>query len=449
MKQNSGPERSFNKIFPLHASRQSVFILTCMLIFALAGRLSAFAAELRAGLSKIDITPTEPVRMGGYESRKEPFQGVHDPLGARALALEKDGQHLVLVSLDNLGFYNDTAEPLRQAIIDACQLKPSELFLCAIHTHSAPILGLENDKVPAGNVAYTRDLQGKLVEAVRTALKALEPIQCSVCFGSSPVGVNRREIVQENATKTKIVLGRNPWKMMDREVQVLKLARPGQSEPVGALFVYEAHSTSLGPGNYLVSGDIHGLAEQFLENYFGKNMVSPGFAGASGNIDPWVRVLPDFRTNNGWIPEPVLMGTMLGEEVARVVEGTQSPLTNSLIRSAIKTVALPAKPRTDAPASTTSTSPINITVARLGDVAFAGWGGEVFNEIGLAVKAGSPFRHTFIMTHCNGAAGYLPTRESYPDGGYEVQSSAFGPGAAEALADETLKMLRELHDAGE
>src|SRR5262249_25244056 len=151
---------------------------------------------------------------------------------------------------------------------------------------------------------------------------------------------------------------------------------------------------------------------QFLENYLGKNIVAPGFAGASGNIDPWVRVLPDFRTNNGWIPEPVLMGTMLGEEVARVLEGTQIPLTNHLIRSAMKMAAMPAKPRTDSSGPTTSTSPINITVARLGDIAFVGWGGEVFNEIGKAVKAGSPFRDTFIMTHCNGAAGYLPTRES-------------------------------------
>ena len=424
-------------------------LLLPVLMTVVVPDLSAPATELRAGLSKIDITPTEPVRMGGYESRKEPSQGVHDSLGARVLALENGGRRLVLVSLDNLGFYNNTAEPLRQAVIDACELKPSELFLCAIHTHSAPILGLDNDKLPASNVAYTKDLQRKLVEVVRTALKALQPVQCSVCFGSSPVGVNRREIVQESATKTNIVLGRNPLKMTDRQVQVLRLARPVQGEPVGALFVYETHSTSLGPKNYLISGDIHGIAEQFLEHYFGKNMVAPGFAGASGNIDPWVRVLPDFRTNNGWIPEPVLMGTMLGEEVARLLEGTQSPLTNGLIRSAMKTVALPAKARADSSGPTTSTSLMNVTVARLGNIGFAGWGGEVFNEIGQMVKAGSPFRHTFIMTHCNGAAGYLPTRESYPEGGYEVQGSAFGPGAAEALVDETLKMLRELHDAGE
>ena len=404
------------------------------------------AAELRAGLSRVDITPTQPVRMAGYESRKELSQGVHDPLGARALALEQNGQHLVLVSLDNLGFYNQTAEPLRQAIIEGCELKPSELFLCAIHDHSAPTLGLDAEKVPAVNVAYTRDLQGKLVEVVRSALKALEPVQPSVAFGSSPVGVNRREVVPDGADKTKIVLGRNPSKMTDREVQVLKLSGPGD-KLLGALFVYQTHSTSLGPRNYLISGDIHGIAEQFLEHYFGNDIVAPGFAGASGNIDPWVRVLPDFRTNNGWIPEPVLLGTMLGEEVARVLEGAQSPLTNTVIRSAMKTVALPAKPVTDASAQARSSVPINITVGCLGDIAFVGWGGEIFNEIGQAVKGGSPFRHTFIITHCNGAAGYLPTRESYPEGGYEVQSSPFGPGGDQVLADESLKMLRELHES--
>jgi hypothetical protein len=451
---------------------------------------------LRAGLSKIDITPTQPVKMAGYESRKDPSQGVHDPLGARALVLEKDGQRLVLVSLDNLGFYNGTAEPLRQAIVDSCQLKPSELFLCAIHTHSAPALGLDPQKAGPVNVEYTRTLQGKLVEVVQAALKRLEPAQATVCFGSSPVGVNRREVVQEGAGhpplpsegrgargegsefnpsihQTKVVLGRNPSKMTDREVQVLRLSRPGQDKLAGVLFAYSTHSTSLGAKNYLISGDIHGIAEQFLENYYGQDVVAPGFAGASGNIDPWVRVLPDFRTNNGWLPEPVLMGTMLGEEVARVLEGPQTALTNLSIRTLLKTVALPGKVSSDSQATTNSTfssrspsplrgerargegsesselaltAPFNITVACLGDIAFVGWGGEVFNEIGAAVKKGSPFQHTFILTHCNGAAGYLPTPESYPEGGYEVQSSKFGPAAAEVLITETLHMLRDIHD---
>lgn len=419
-------------------------LLRCAGLLVCFAGLSVNGGELRGGFSKIDITPTEPVRMGGYESRKEPSQGVHDPLGARALVLESDHRHIALVSIDNLGFYNDTAEPLRQAILETCHLKPSELFLCAIHTHSAPILSLDPGVAGQPNVAYTKSLEHKLAEVVSQAMTRLEPVQASLGFGSSPVGVNRREVVTEGGTN-KVVLGRNPWRMTDREVQVLKLVRPGQGSLAGAMFAYSTHSTSLGPKNMLISGDIHGLAEQFLENYYGAGVVTPGFAGASGNIDPWVRVLPDFRTNNGWLPEPVLLGTLLGEEVARVMDGKQTSVTNSTIRTLFRTAGLPGKPAPDSAAGTSPTAAMNITTACAGEVAFVGWGGEVFNEIGQAVKKGSPFSHTFILTHCNGAAGYLPTSDSYPDGGYEVQSSKFGPGAAEALVKETLQALRELH----
>ena len=81
------------------------------------------------------------------------------------------------------------------------------------------------------------------------------------------------------------------------------------------LFAYRHAKHFARPGNFLVSDNIHGLAAQFLEKHLGGGVVTLEFAGASVNIDPWVRVLPDFRTTNGWVPEPVLMGTMLGEDV--------------------------------------------------------------------------------------------------------------------------------------
>ena len=83
-------------------------------------------------------------------------------------------------------------------------------------------------------------------------------------------------------------------------------------------------------------------------------------------------------------------------------------------------------------------------MARVGDIAFVGLGGEVFNEIGQAIKSASPFRHTFVFTHCNGAAGYVPTRPSYAEGGYEVQSSSFAPGADEVLFQQATRLLKEL-----
>ena len=317
------------------------------------------------------------------------------------------------------------------------------MFLCATHSHSAPALALDSQKSHSNNVQYTQWLQGKLVEVAGQALQHLGPIEIGVGSGSSPVGANRREVVIGKEGQPKIILGRNPSLMTDREVQVLKLIRPGEQSITSLLFAYNTHSTALGARNNSVSGDVHGLTAQFLENYYGPAVVATGFAGASGNIDPWYRVLSGFKTNNGWIPEPILLGTLLGEEVVHVIDGIGTVITNTAIKTAWKTITLPAKSG-DEESTTGLTASMNITVASLGDIAFVGWGGEVFNEIGKALKEKSPFRYTFVLTHCNGAAGYLPTGSSYSEGGYEVQSSHFAAGADEVLVRESLSLLKEI-----
>jgi hypothetical protein len=260
--------------------------------------------------------------------------------------------------------------------------------------------------------------------------------------------VNRREVVRDPNGKPKVVLGRNPAVPTDREVQVLELVVPDRGSPMAVLFGYATHSTSLGPKNYLISGDIHGLAEQFVERYLGGDAVAAGFAGASGDIDPWYRVRPGFETANGWIPEPVLLGTMLGEEVVHVTANLRTTAGGGPVCSRAETVQLPGKPRGEGNIEEDgSTRPFAVSVGRVGDVAFVGLGGEVFNEIGKAIKAGSPFPHTFVITHCNGAAGYVPTRASYAEGGYEIRTSPFAPGADELLMRETRRLLAELAGA--
>lgn len=425
----------------LQRYRSGAFVLVGMASAAMFVGVSASAAPLRGGLARVDITPSQPVTLAGYESRKELSQGVHDPLSARAIALEKDGTKLLIISTDNLGFYSGTAETIRKAILERNGLKTTELLLGAIHTHSAPSLTLDGTRGHTNNVRYTKWLQGKLVQLAGEALSKLAPVELGMGSGASPVGVNRRELTRDPQGQPTIVLGRNTEALIDREVQVLKLTRPGQNALAGVLFAFATHSTSLGPKNYLVSGDIHGLAEQLLERYWGENTVAAGFAGASGNIDPWVRVLPEFRTNNGWVPEPVLMGTMLGEEVARVTESIRSSTNEGQISARIETVQLPGK---ESAGTSPGTKPFNVTVACVGDIGFVGWGGEVFNEIGRDVKKESPFKQTFIFTHCNGTAGYVPIKTAYEEGGYEVRTSSFAPGAGELLGNETVRLLQEL-----
>ena len=430
-----------------YASRMNRITITLLIGLCsgpLGGMPRSFADELRVGAAKIDITPSKPVTMAGYESRKTLSAGVHDPISARALAFECNQHRLVLVSTEVLGFYDGTAQAMREAILAACKLKPAELFLCAIHTHSAPTVTLNAEKAHPDNLAYSKELREKLIEAVRAALAGLAPAQVGFGAGASPVGANRREVVQDEQGNPKVVLGRNPSSLTDREVQVLKVTSADPNEVVAALFAYSTHSTSLGPRNLLISGDVHGLAAQFVEKYLGGRTITPEFAGASGNIDPWYRVLPEFKTTNGWIPEPILLGTMLGEEVVHVLENIQTSTTNRAIQTAFKAVELLGKSPDDAPTAAGTLTPFNITVGHVGDIAFVGLGGEVFTEIGKSIKTASPFRHTIILTHCNGAAGYIPTRSSYPEGGYEVQSSHFAPGAGEQIAEEAERMLRAL-----
>ena len=399
---------------------------------------------LFAGTARKDITPAQPVMLAGYGNRTGLSQGVHDPLSVRVVAFQQDGRKLVLVSTDLVGFYGGTAASMRKAILDECRLQPSELFLAAIHTHAAPTVRLDV-KVHVNNEQYVKTLQTQLVAAVSEALAHTVPVRIAMGTGSSPIAACRREFAKSARGKTGVRLGRDPSVLTDREVQVLRVCNADSGGLAAVVFDYASHSTALGPQNYLVSGDVHGLAEQFLEKYLAGGVVAPGFAGASGNVDPWYRVLPAFKTENGWIPEPVLMGTMLGEEVSHVLDGMKKPGPNGPIKTAIKTLALSRKQDAKSDKATNGETPdFNLTVGRLGNVAVVGIGGEVFSELGLAIKKGSPFPHTLIITHCNGAAGYVPTKEAYHEGGYEVTSSHFAPEAADELVQEALRLLREL-----
>ena len=427
-----------------HSPTILVVIVLITLLFTTSPVQSKENSMLRAGTAKIDITPEKPVKMAGYAARTELSDGVHDPLSARVVVFDNNGKRLVLVSTDILGFYNETAEPLRKAIMDEFKIEPSELFLCAIHTHSAPTLTIDKKKGHPNNLEYTENLKSKLIKVIRKAFDNIGEVRTGIGVGYSPVGANRRELKINNAGESSIQLGRNPYGPTDKEVLVMKVAKPDGSV-VAALFDYATHATCLGGRNLSISGDVLGLAEQFVEKILGKGIIAPAFAGASGNIDPWFRVLPSFNTEPGWIPEPVLLGTMLGEEVVHVFRGINKVSPGGEINTSFTTLNLPGKSQEKDSAKNGSPPVLlNITAARVGDIAFVGIGCEVLTEIGMAIKAASPYKHTFVITHCNGAAGYLVPENLYIEGGYEVRSSPFGSQAADLVVKEAVRMLRGL-----
>ena len=400
---------------------------------------------LRAGIAKIDITPDNPVMLYGYDSRKTLSEGVHDPLSARVVVFENSGKKFVLISSD-LGSYEEEVFPvIQKSILDKFDLKESELFLSAVHSHSSPVLSLNKETGDPNNIKYTEILNQKLLSVIGEAFKNLKPVHTGVGKGSSPVGSNRREMKPDGS----ITLGRNPYGPTDKEVLVMKIVTPGGT-PIGAIFDYATHATSLGPGNMLASGDVLGLSEQFVEKILGKDFVAPVFAGASGDIDPWYRILSEFNSEPGWVPEPVLLGTLLGEEVVHVFRNIKELYPGGEINTSFATIECPRRKMAEnnggiKEADQKATIPVNITVARIGDdVAFVGFNVEMLTEIGMAIKAGSPFKNTFIITHCNGYSGYLPPAELYKEGGYEISSTSFEIGSADRVVKKTLSMLYDL-----
>ncbi|MBN1997272.1 neutral/alkaline non-lysosomal ceramidase N-terminal domain-containing protein [candidate division KSB1 bacterium] len=424
--------------------RYCTFIILISLVFSTGISAGDF---LSGGFSRFNITPEKPVTLSGYESRKVLSTGIHDSLYARCCVFQSGAEKVILISTDVIGFYGETASHFVDILSKQFNLQPSQLLLCAIHTHSAPRVTLNEGNGHPNNLEYTAKLEKKLVKLVESAMSDMAPVTLKTGNGSSPVGVNRREVYYDELGNPRMWIGRNPDGSKDREVQVICVS--GKDEKLKAvIWDYAVHSTCLGFDNYIISGDVHGLAEQFIERYLGPPVLAPGFAGASGDIDPWYRVLPEIETKNGWIPEPVLLGTLLGEEVVHVIRKMKNSINTLPLLTRKETIICPGKPQGE-PKTTPETpeTSINVSVVRMGDIVLVGFGGELLCEIGMWIKQASPFKQTIIITHCNGSVGYLPPRHLYHESGYEVLTSPFASGAAEIVIKRTLEILNQLYIA--
>jgi hypothetical protein len=69
---------------------------------------------------------------------------------------------------------------------------------------------------------------------------------------------------------------------------------------------------------------------------------------------------------------------------------------------------------------------------------------EVFVELGLAIKAASPFKTTLVIELTNDSLGYIPTKKAFAEGSYETVNSRVQPGAGEAMVETAIRLLKEL-----
>jgi neutral ceramidase len=232
--------------------------------------------RLRAGAAKVDITPDRAkirIQLGGYNARLNmPPTGVHDPIYARALALEVGEQSAVIVALDHLL----VPHSLTRAVLQATGLQPAQLFLCASHTHCAPDSNGLNERMrfPLPGVgtylpeflAFTTE---RVAQAVRQARERMRPATVALAAAELP-NLNRN---------------RRGRRLLDRTMTVARLDDAG-GKPIAAVVVFAAHPTIYPHTMMQVSAEFPGVLQTTLERGLGREAVALYLNGAQGDVSP-------------------------------------------------------------------------------------------------------------------------------------------------------------------
>jgi len=425
--------------------------LFAMLSFFLPAVITVHAQGLRAGYGKADITPGEPVQMGGYNMRSAPSDGVwgNDHLYARALVFEAGGERVAFLEADVIVIRGNDA--FRRKVADATGIPLEHILLGDAHNHAAPspTAKLETN--------WDRQFEKGLVAAATQAVASLQPAKIAAGTGHSRVAMNRRHTipadvdspitfdendVSQSFGKFKtdqpvaihefagvMRLGANPAGPIDDAVQVVRIDK-ADGKPLAVMVHYACHGTSLGGRNSKISGEWMGRMQEFVEKQF------PGVGaiyvqGAAGDINP--RVVGGLDGYQDNIETTWALGEEVGREVARVYRSlAPEPLAAPHLQIETAEILLPRAYRELFDDFTHTGVAAPTTVVRMGDMMWTTFPGEMFSGIGKKVKAASPATYAHLMGYTNGYIGYFPERQAYADGGYEVASTHLDP-AAEAV----------------
>jgi hypothetical protein len=148
---------------------------TGVICVCLCSSVVSLSAELRAGASKITITPDlqkhGPVYMAGF-GRNRKATGIHDDLYARCLALATGTRPLVICSIDSIGLFLDDVQKIRAAVPAA------DVVVASTHVHEAPdTMGLwgPSPEKSGINETYNSFVVDRTAQAARDAVRALQP----------------------------------------------------------------------------------------------------------------------------------------------------------------------------------------------------------------------------------------------------------------------------------
>ena len=475
--------RTFARLFAVRPAGTQPGRLAASLLLA---AICAFAGEARVGVATVDITPPRGIPLAGYYHERG-ADGVLDPLFAKALVLESAGARAAFVTLDLISVTRTVTDQARAGIEKATGIPGGQVLIGATHAHTGPELASRGERsADMGgqsplSVEYTARLPDRIVESVRRANARLQPARLSVARGRCEhLTFNRRYFMRDGT------VGWNPGKLnpdivlpagpSDPEVGILYIERPdatGPAQSIAAYVNFAMHPDTCGGSQ--ISADWPGALGRVLAAYHGAQHVTLVGNGTCGNLN---HLDVGWRWPQGTASEQHRIATILGAAVFQAYKDLR-PLTAGPLRAKSELVELALPEFTaeqvaeakqvvavtqddrganfmklvrayrvlDVAAREGKPLRVEVQVIALGrEVAWVGLPGEVFVELGLAIKNRSPFPQTFVVELANENLGYIPDRRSYAEGNYEPESARCAAGSGERLVDAAGRLLDQLRD---
>ena len=453
-----------------HYQRMLTLIFGFILIFSFDPQLYAQNATFMAGASTANITPALGSGIVGNFGIPPPANFVHDELHARSLVLDDGTTKLVFVVVDNVGVIREVFDEAKRLIFEETKIPAAQILISSDHTHSASsasglgnLRGGWNADMPLDD--YQRFLIRRIADGVRIALNNLEPARIGWGVGNVPQHLFNRRWKMKNPVMNPF--GQKDLVQMNPGIGNPELVEPAgptdpqvsfisvqslKGRPIGILANYSLHYVGGVPKDQ-ISADYFAVFADRIQELLKADRQDPPFVGIMSN-----GTSGDVNNINFRGPaekhEPYakmrIVANDVANEVLRVYQtiqykewvplcAAQSELNLKVRKPDPQMLAYAqkvlAKPETETPVHRLEktyaertlqmdkwpeTIDVIMQTFRIGDLGVAAIPFEVFTEIGLEIKARSPFKSSFTIELANGSYGYLPSPEQHQLGGYET-----------------------------
>jgi len=404
------------------------------------------ASTYLVGVAVIDATPPVGTRLTGFVARTSPATGVYLPLRGVVTAItDADGGRVILVSLEWLGFYDQT-ERVRTLISAATGVPPGDVLLCGTHTHCGPPVHshVAGDCWEEPDDPFLLATFAKLAAAAKAALANQEPMTLRSTTGWCGFAHSRRRPDGRGGVEWMPTLDAPH----DHTVPLL-VATDAAGRIRHVIFGYACHPTGGGP-KLEFGGDYAGFALVEVEKALG--CTAAFFLGCAGDQKPY-RPDPASAAFPAYSVEALHeFGRELAGAVVREIRfGRLAPVAGPLgVRSRRLTLRTAVLPRAEYEAMRQDELPwfrrwaeVNLAYLDRGELppveigfeiqavtfgrtlALIAMAGEMSAEYGLRLvkEFGGRFGHVWPVGYANEILGYVPSERQIPEGGYEVIGS--------------------------